>query len=44
LRSVADPNNKLYESTNRSDTSREGEQDNEAVTFFTVGGSTITIT
>jgi lysyl oxidase len=44
LRSVADPSNKLYESANRSDTSREGQQENEAVTFFTVQGSTITIT
>jgi archaellin len=43
LRVVADPNNKLYETVARSDTSREGEQDNEAVTFFTVQGSTITI-
>jgi Lysyl oxidase len=44
LRSVADPSNNLYESANRSDTSREGQQENEAVTFFTVQGSTITIT
>jgi lysyl oxidase len=44
LRSVADPNNRLYESTNRSDTGRESEQDNEAVTFFRVQGSTISIT
>jgi len=43
LRSVADPSNKLYESTNRGDTSREGEQDNEAVTRFYTNGSTITI-
>jgi hypothetical protein len=44
LRSVADPSDKLYESANRSDTSRESEQENEAVSFFTVQGSTITIT
>jgi hypothetical protein len=44
LRSVADPSNKLYESANRSDTSRESQQDNEGVTFFTVEGSTITLT
>jgi len=43
LRSVADPSNNLYESANRSDTSREGQQENEAVTFFTVQASTITI-
>ena len=44
LRSVADPSNNLDESANRSDTSREGQQENEAVSFFTVQGSTITIT
>jgi hypothetical protein len=44
LRSVADPSNKLYESANRSDTSRESQQDNEGVTFFRVEGSTITLT
>jgi lysyl oxidase len=36
LRSVADPLNKLYESANRSDPSRESEQVNEAITTFTV--------
>lgn len=36
LRSVADPRDKLYESPNRSDASREGAQANEATTTFTV--------
>jgi hypothetical protein len=36
LRSVADPRNKLYESPNRSDASRESAQANEAITAFTV--------
>jgi hypothetical protein len=36
LRSVADPLNKLYESANRSDASRESPQANEAITTFTV--------
>jgi hypothetical protein len=44
LRSVVDPNNRLYESDNRNDPSRESAQANEAVTFFSVNGSTITVT
>ena len=44
LRSVADPKNVLYESANRSEASRESQQANEAVTFFTVSGSGSTIT
>jgi len=40
LRSVADPTNRLYESANKNDQSRESEQDNEAVTFFSVAGRT----
>jgi hypothetical protein len=42
LRSVADPNNRLYESASRGDPSREGAQANEAVKFFAVQGGTIT--
>jgi hypothetical protein len=44
LRSVADPNNLLYESANKKDPTRESVQANEAVTFFRVNGSTITVT
>ena len=36
LRSIADPRNKLYESANRSDPSRESAEANEGVTVFTV--------
>jgi hypothetical protein len=43
LRSVADPNNRLYESANKNDLSRESVRANEAVTFFSVNGSTITV-
>lgn len=43
LRSVADPNNRLYESAKRGDSSRESAQDNEAVTFFSIDGRTITV-
>ncbi|MFN2616190.1 MAG: LamG-like jellyroll fold domain-containing protein [Thermoleophilaceae bacterium] len=41
LRSVTDPNNKIYESAGKSDSSREGEPDNEAITVFTVQGGQI---
>jgi hypothetical protein len=36
LRSIADPMNKLYESDNRSDATREGAVANEALTVFSV--------
>ena len=38
LRSVADPNNVIYESPGRGDASREGTADNEAITVFHVTG------
>ncbi len=44
LRSVADPKNKLYESPNKNDKSRESPRANAGVTFFRVSGGTITIT
>jgi hypothetical protein len=44
LRSIADPKNQLYESATRSATSRESQQANEGVTFFTVQGRKITVT
>jgi hypothetical protein len=44
LRSVADPSDRLYESANKSDTSRESQQANEGVTFFSVQGGAITVT
>ena len=44
LRSIADPKNRLYESDNKNDAGREGQQDNAAVTFFSVQGGTITVT
>jgi hypothetical protein len=44
LRSVADPTNRLYESSNKNDSRRESGRANEAVTFFSVEGGTITIT
>ena len=44
LRSIADPKNRIYESANKSDTSRESPQANEAVTFFTVQGGTVKVT
>ena len=44
LRSVADPSNRLYESPDKSATSRESQQANEGVTFFSVQGGTITTT
>ncbi len=34
LRSVTDPKNKIYESPNKADTTREGQLDNEAITIF----------
>jgi Concanavalin A-like lectin/glucanases superfamily/Fibronectin type III domain len=36
LRSVTDPDNKLYESPNKSDPSKESDVDNEATTTFTI--------
>jgi hypothetical protein len=44
LRSVADPSNRLYESADKSATSRESQQANEGVTFFSVQGGAISIT
>jgi hypothetical protein len=44
LRSVADPRNRIYESANRNDTSRESQKANEGVTFFSVQGEAITVT
>jgi hypothetical protein len=41
LRSVADPLNLVYESTSKSDTTRESQSDNEATTTFTVSGGQI---
>jgi hypothetical protein len=38
LRSVADPKNRIYESANKNDTSRESQETNAAVTFFRVSG------
>ncbi len=36
LRSVVDPQNKIYESPNKADVTREGQEDNEAITMFSV--------
>jgi Lysyl oxidase len=44
LRSVADPRNRIYESANKNATSRESQQANAAVTFFSVRGQAITVT
>ncbi|MDQ1702195.1 MAG: hypothetical protein QOF57_1447, partial [Frankiaceae bacterium] len=41
LRSVTDPNNQIYESAGKSDTTVESAADNEATTVFTVSGSQI---
>nr|MDQ6915319.1 hypothetical protein [Actinomycetota bacterium] len=41
VRSVADPLNKIYESPNQADPSREGQPANEATTTFTVSGGKI---
>jgi hypothetical protein len=38
LRSVVDPTNKIYESAGKSDLAREGQEDNEAITAFSVQG------
>jgi concanavalin A-like lectin/glucanase superfamily protein len=38
LRSVADPDNIVYESPSKSDSSRESQQDNQGVTVFSVQG------
>lgn len=44
LRSVADPGNRLYESPQKSDSERESNKANAAVTFFEVSEGTITVT
>ncbi len=36
LRSVTDPNNKIYESTGKSDPAREGQTANEGIVYFTI--------
>jgi Concanavalin A-like lectin/glucanases superfamily/Fibronectin type III domain/Lysyl oxidase len=36
LRSVTDPNNKIYESASKADLARESQQVNEAITVFTI--------
>jgi concanavalin A-like lectin/glucanase superfamily protein/fibronectin type III domain protein/lysyl oxidase len=36
LRSITDPNNKVYESANKADTARESQVANEGITYFTV--------
>jgi concanavalin A-like lectin/glucanase superfamily protein/fibronectin type III domain protein len=41
LRSVTDPTNKVYESANKADTSREGQVDNEATTTFSIQGGNL---
>jgi hypothetical protein len=41
LRSVADPQNLVYESANKADGSREGSADNSAITTFTISGGQI---
>jgi concanavalin A-like lectin/glucanase superfamily protein/fibronectin type III domain protein len=41
LRSIADPNNKVYESANKSDTSRESQASNEATVIVKVVGGAI---
>jgi len=41
LRSVTDPDNLVYESANKADSSREGQDDNSAITVFTVSGGQI---
>jgi hypothetical protein len=38
IRSVSDPTNKVYESANKNDSSREGERDNEAITPIRITG------
>jgi lysyl oxidase len=44
LRTVADPGNRLYESPQKSDSTRESRKANAAVTFFEVNAGTITVT
>ena len=41
LRSVTDPQNKIYESANKADAAREGIVDNEGITVLTVQNGTI---
>jgi hypothetical protein len=43
LRSVADPENRFYESKNRTDDTREGHRANAAETYFRVSGGTLTV-
>jgi hypothetical protein len=41
LRSVTDPNNKVYESAGKADTSRESQIANEGIVYFTIQGGQI---
>jgi len=41
LRSVSDPQNLVYESPSKADGSREGSDDNSAITIFTISGGRI---
>jgi hypothetical protein len=41
MRSVTDPLNKIHESPNKADSSREGQPDNEATTTFSIAGGAI---
>jgi Concanavalin A-like lectin/glucanases superfamily len=41
LRSVADPQNLVYESASKADGAREGQADNSAITTFTISGGQI---
>ena len=43
LRSIADPQNRIYESLNKNDVNREGAADNQSVTYFRVRGGRITL-
>ena len=44
LRSIADPENRFYESKDKTDDARESNRANAAVTYFRVSGGTITAT
>jgi hypothetical protein len=43
IRIVADPNNLIHESPDKGDWARERPEDNEAVTYFTHAGGTVTL-
>jgi hypothetical protein len=43
LRSVADQNNRIYESKGKSNEARESRKANAAVTYFSVEGGVITV-